>query len=65
MVPTTDLPYVRMHGPDVFVYFHNDGNANPVRNARTLQVRRTRSVRQPRRDSGCTGKISSHEPVRA
>jgi uncharacterized protein YecE (DUF72 family) len=65
---TTDLVYVRMHGPDhhhlyagsypdadlawwadrirewsqagqdVFVYFNNDGNANAVRNARTLQV---------------------------
>ena len=63
---TTDLVYVRMHGPDhqhlyagscsdaglawwadrirewsqgqdVFVYFNNDGDANAVRNARTLQ----------------------------
>jgi uncharacterized protein YecE (DUF72 family) len=64
---TTDLVYVRMHGPDrhhlyagsysdadltwwasrirewdaagqdVFVYFNNDGEANAVRNARTLQ----------------------------
>ena len=25
-------------GQDVFVYFNNDGNANAVRNARTLQV---------------------------
>ena len=65
---TTDLVYVRMHGPDhhhlysgsypdadlrwwadrirewdlaghdVFVYFNNDGNANAVRNARTLRA---------------------------
>ncbi len=65
---TTDLVYVRMHGPDqhhlyagpysdtglrwwahrihewdaagkdVFAYFNNDGNANAVRNARTLQT---------------------------
>jgi uncharacterized protein YecE (DUF72 family) len=64
---TTDVVYVRMHGPDhhhlyagsysgadlawwadrvrewdqagqdVFVYFNNDGDANAVRNARTLQ----------------------------
>jgi uncharacterized protein YecE (DUF72 family) len=26
------------HGDDVFVYFNNDGNANAVRNARTLQA---------------------------
>ena len=25
-------------GQDVFVYFNNDGNANAVRNARTLQA---------------------------
>ncbi len=65
---TTDVAYVRMHGPDhhhlyagsyshtdlrwwaariqewdaagkdVFVYFNNDGNANAVRNARTLRA---------------------------
>jgi uncharacterized protein YecE (DUF72 family) len=65
---TTDLVYVRLHGPDhhhlyagsysdadlawwagrirewsragqdVFVYFNNDGDANAVRNARTLQA---------------------------
>ncbi len=65
---TTDLAYVRMHGPDhdhlysgsysdadlawwaariqewnaagkdVFVYFNNDGDANAVRNARTLRA---------------------------
>jgi uncharacterized protein YecE (DUF72 family) len=65
---TTDLVYLRMHGPDhhhlyagsysdadlawwadrirewsragqdVFVYFNNDGDANAVRNARTLQA---------------------------
>ena len=65
---TTDVAYVRMHGPDhhqlyagsysdadlqwwadrirewsragqeVYVYFNNDGNANAVRNARTLQA---------------------------
>jgi len=66
---TTDLAYVRMHGPDhdhlysgsytdadlgwwaariqewdaagkdVFVYFNNDGDANAVRNARTLRAK--------------------------